>query len=92
MGSTTGDEAIITAVKRKLMIILDPGATAFTANQDLLDSSTLSGEENAGVSVNIDSLSGEYESREYDYNQKWSPLLADLALPSMLLIAVVTMT
>ena len=56
------------------MIILDPGATAFTANQDLLDSSTLSGEEIAGVSVNIDSLSGEYESREYDLNQKWSSI------------------
>ena len=73
-GSATGDEAIITAVKRKLMVVLDPGATAFTANQDLFDSSTLSGEENAGVTVNIDSISGEYESREYDLNQKWSSI------------------
>ena len=72
--AVTGDEAIITAVKRKLMIVLDPGATAFSANQDLFDSSTLSGEENAGVSVNIDSISGEYESREYDLNAKWSSI------------------
>ena len=74
-GAVTGDEAIITGVQRKLMVVIDDDASPFLVNQDLLSSDTLSGDENAGVpALNIDALSGEYESREYDYNQKWSSI------------------
>jgi len=73
-GSATGNTAKPTLVQRRLTVVNDEGATAFSKNITIKDSSTLNGVINDGDDVVILSAENEYISRVYGNNQKWASL------------------
>lgn len=71
-GSATGNTAKPTLVQRRLTVVNDEGASDFTKNITIKDSSTLNGTINDGDDVTILSTENEYISRVYGNGQKWA--------------------